>query len=103
MPGGKLLEIGCAYGFFLQEAAKRRFDVYGVEMAQAAVNHCHATGLASIRQGALTRDYLEQNGPFDSIVMLDVIEHIDDVAGTIEMAVAHLQPDGLVVVTNGAR
>jgi SAM-dependent methyltransferase len=101
VPGGKLLEIGCAYGFFLQEAVKRRFEIYGVEIAQAAVNHCHTTGLASVRQGALTRDYLEQYGPFDSIVMLDVIEHIDDVAGTVEMAVQHLKRDGVVMLTTG--
>lgn len=57
--GGKLLEIGCAYGFFLQEA-KAHFDVYGVEMAQAAVDFCHQTGLGDVQQGAITEDYLQR-------------------------------------------
>ena len=30
---GRLLEVGCAYGFFLQEA-KRYFDVSGIELAE---------------------------------------------------------------------
>jgi SAM-dependent methyltransferase len=100
VPGGRLLEIGCAYGFFLQEA-KYRFEVHGVEMVAAAVDHCHSAGLPTVRQGALTRDYLESSGPFDAIVMLDVIEHIDDVAGTMELALEFLNPGGVVLVTTG--
>ncbi len=34
-PGGRLIELGCAYGFFLQEA-KPYFDVYGIELAADA-------------------------------------------------------------------
>lgn len=100
VPGGKLLEIGCAYGFFLQEA-KPFFAGYGVEMAQPAVDHCHRSGLASVAQGMLTRDYLESGGPFDAIVMLDVIEHIDDVSGTMELALSFLKPGGMAMVTTG--
>src|SRR6266404_3199777 len=36
--GGKLLELGCAYGFFLMEAA-RYFDVAGIELAAQAADH----------------------------------------------------------------
>jgi SAM-dependent methyltransferase len=100
VPGGKLLEIGCAYGFFLQEA-KHHFAVYGVEMAHAAVDHCHGNGLPTVRQGTLSRAYLESCGPFDAIVMLDVIEHIDDVAGMMEMALPFLNPCGVILITTG--
>jgi SAM-dependent methyltransferase len=98
--GGKLLEIGCAYGFFLQEA-KRAFDVHGVEVAQTAVAFCHRTGLPNVTQGVLTEDMLQRIGPLDAIVMLDVIEHIDDVAGTMEMASRHLKPGGVILLTTG--
>ena len=43
-PHGRLLELGCAYGFFLQEA-KRFFDVTGVELAQDAAAHARRSGL----------------------------------------------------------
>jgi len=37
--GGRLLEIGCAYGFFLHEA-KKYFDVSGIELAADAAIYC---------------------------------------------------------------
>jgi len=42
--GGRLLELGCAYGFFLQEA-KPHFDVAGIELAEDAAAHCRRNGL----------------------------------------------------------
>lgn len=98
--GGKLLEIGCAYGFFLQEA-KGHFEVYGVEMAQAAVDACRKAGLAHVEQGEVSEEYLRRHGPFDAIVLLDVIEHIDAVADTMAMLAEHLSPNGVVLVTTG--
>src|SRR6184192_89999 len=42
--GGKLLELGCAYGFFLMEAA-RHFGVTGIELATEAAEHGRRAGL----------------------------------------------------------
>jgi SAM-dependent methyltransferase len=97
---GRLLEIGCAYGFFLQEA-KRYFEVFGVEMAEAAVQHCHSNGLTHVQQGAPDHGWLAANSPFDAIVMLDVIEHLDDVPETIALLLRHLRPGGVVLLTTG--
>src|SRR5262249_61824542 len=41
---GKLLEVGCAYGFFLMEAA-RHFEVTGIELAAEAAEHGRRAGL----------------------------------------------------------
>lgn len=98
--GGKLLEVGCAYGFFLQEA-KPYFDVYGVEVAQAAVDFCRQTGLGHVQQGVVTDDYLRSHGPFDAIVLLDVIEHIDAVADAAALLARYLAPNGILLVTTG--
>jgi SAM-dependent methyltransferase len=99
-PKGKLLEIGCAYGFFLQEA-KEYFDVYGVEVSADAVESCHRTGLSNVWRAPLTEETARQIGELDAIVMLDVIEHIDDVAGTLELAVRYLRPGGVILLTTG--
>jgi SAM-dependent methyltransferase len=98
--GRKILEIGCAYGFFLQEA-KPYFDVYGFEVAQAAVDFCHRSGLDHVQQGVVTEDYLRCCGPFDAIVLLDVIEHIDAVADTMALLAKYLAPNGVFLVTTG--
>src|SRR5262249_4957277 len=43
-PSGRLIELGCAYGFFLQEA-KKFFDVAGIELAADAAAHARRKGL----------------------------------------------------------
>jgi SAM-dependent methyltransferase len=100
LPSGKLLEVGCAYGFFLQEA-RRHFEVFGIEMSETAVRYCHSNGLAQVRQGESNPAWLAANGPFDALVMLDVIEHIDDVAGTMDLLLGHLRPGGVLLLTTG--
>jgi hypothetical protein len=50
---GRLLEVGCAYGFFLQEA-KPFFDVAGIELAADAAAHARDSG-RTCGQGWRTR------------------------------------------------
>jgi SAM-dependent methyltransferase len=95
---GRLLEVGCAYGFFLQEA-KRYFTVSGIELADDAAAHCRRQGLA-VATG--TADELERtSGPFDVIVLLDVIEHLPDPHATMAALARALAPGGVIVVTTG--
>ena len=69
-----LLEIGSAYGFFLEEA-KEYFNVQGIEVAKEAVDFCRKRGL-NVMEGILTEDNCSQMSSFDIVVFLDVIEHI---------------------------
>ena len=96
---GNLLELGCAYGFFLQEA-KRHFAVSGIELSPDAAAYCRRQGLA-VETG--TADALDRcgRGPFDVIVMLDVIEHVPDPHETMDLVARALAPGGIVVLTTG--
>src|SRR5215470_9459003 len=76
-PGGHLLEIGAAYGFFL-DLAKAHFRVLGYEVNQAAARYAQETFGLDVR----TDDFLAStaNGlgdPIDVTVMWDVIEHLE--------------------------
>jgi len=55
--GGALLEIGCAYGFFLKAAAPF-WRVHGLEISADAVARCQAAGLDKVRQGVASREAL---------------------------------------------
>jgi SAM-dependent methyltransferase len=94
---GKLLEVGCAYGFFLQEA-KRYFTVAGIELSADAAAHCRRQGL-NVETG--TADEAGSGGPFDVIVLLDVIEHLPDPQATFVALARALAPGGVIVLTTG--
>ena len=96
---GRLLEIGCAYGFFLQEAA-RYFEAAGIELAEEAAAHGRRAGL-NILSGAADEESLRQIGHVDVIVLLDVIEHLPQPRETLELCCQHLNPGGIIVITTG--
>ena len=96
---GRLLEIGCAYGFFLEEA-RDFYDVAGIEIADAAVAFCRSRDLFVIN-GVAEESVLTQFGMLDVIVLLDVIEHLSDPQSTLALCREHLNPGGVIVITTG--
>jgi SAM-dependent methyltransferase len=97
--GGRLLEVGCAYGFFLSEA-RSCFECVGVEVSSAAVDYSRGLGL-DVRRGVVDREMLDQVGTFDAIVMLDVIEHLDRPAETLRLLWSALRPGGVLLISTG--
>ena len=95
--GGKLVEIGCAYGFFLDEARAAGFDACGVEVSDAARAECEARGHVVGRSIAEIAD----RGPFDAAVMLDVIEHLERPDEVLAELRALLRPGASLLLTTG--
>jgi SAM-dependent methyltransferase len=97
--GGRLLEIGCAYGFFLKEA-QRYFDVCGIELAGDAADACQRAGL-SVRSGMADEANLAEVGQVDVITLFDVVEHLPCPHDTLALCSRRLAPGGLIVITTG--
>jgi len=95
--GGALIEIGSAYGFFLDEA-RAAFRACGVEISDAAREACRARGLDVARE--LSPEVLAK-GPFDAAVMLDVIEHLTDPGDVLSQLHGALRPGAPLVVSTG--
>ncbi len=96
---GRLLDVGCAYGFFLQEA-RPYFEVAGIEIADDAAAHARQRGLRVV-PGIADEPTLAQIGAMDVIVLLDVIEHLPSPQETLALCARHLSPGGIMVITTG--
>jgi SAM-dependent methyltransferase len=97
--GGNLLELGCAYGYFL-DVAKDTYKVSGVELCEDAVVNCNARG-HHVHRGEVSREALAQFPMADVVVMLDVIEHLPDPTSAVAAAAERLNPGGLMLMTTG--
>lgn len=97
---GKLLEIGSAYGFFL-ELAKKEFETFGIDIAECGVQYAsNDLHLEKVVCG----DYVDvnyNNNYFDGICMFDTIEHLKEPHRYLEKANKELAPGGKLFFTTG--
>lgn len=99
-PPGDILEIGCAYGYFLDEARRRGWRVMGIEPS------VHAARAASELLGVSipTTPFSElpaEPESLDAVAMWDVIEHLPNPRATLEKAAAALRPGGVIAISTG--
>lgn len=93
---GRLLDVGCSLGYFVEAAMRRGWDARGVEISSYAAAEARKMGL-DVCTGVL-QDALFADGSFDCVTMWDVLEHVTDpVEHMIEIRRV-LADDGLVVI-----
>ncbi len=95
---GRLLDVGCAAGFFLDVARDVGFETHGIDVAVPMLAHARDTlGLENIREGTLeSAGY--PDGAFDVVTMWDVIEHLRDPLTVLREVRRVLADDGLFVL-----
>lgn len=96
---GQLLEIGCAYGFFL-DVVPSSFRAFGIEVCEDAAKACRSRGL-DVVAGTLTEELLRERRPIDVAVMLDVIEHLSDPLETLRLVSKSMSPGAHLMLTTG--
>jgi len=101
----RVLDVGCAAGFFLRVCREHGHDAFGVEISQP---------IAAVAAGELGADRVWvgdlasaiADGPravfaprsFDLVTMWDVVEHVPDPQALLRQALGLLKPDGRLVV-----
>ncbi len=95
--GGRLLDVGCALGSFL-EVAGTRFAASGVEPDPGTSAQARAAGLDVI-SGGIDDVTLSSGEPgFDALTMFHVIEHVDSPRRALRHARSLLAPGGVVMI-----
>jgi len=94
-----LFEIGCAYGFFLDEVRSAVRSSAGVDISADAVNFAVTTRKVDARCGDYLTLVLDKQ--VDVITMWDTIEHLKRPDLFIRKAASDLRPDGLLAITTG--
>lgn len=91
----RLLDVGCAHGWFLEQATAH-FTVEGIEPDQAIFNATKSKAYP-VRCGYFP-DILRETETFDVIVFNDVIEHIPDINAALDSCSARLNTGGFLVL-----
>jgi SAM-dependent methyltransferase len=92
----RILDVGCGTGANLLMLSQYG-DAEGVDVSEDALAFCHERGLDGVKLGA-AEALPYDDGTFDLVTALDVVEHLDDdLAGLREMRRV-LRPGGRVLI-----
>jgi 2-polyprenyl-3-methyl-5-hydroxy-6-metoxy-1,4-benzoquinol methylase len=93
---GRLLDVGCTTGFFLEAAAERGWDAHGMELNPYAAQVALAKGLQVRQQMIEEADYEPES--FDAVTIFDVVEHVRKPVEMLEKVASLLRPGGVVLL-----
>ncbi len=93
---GSLVDVGCALGFFLDEARRRGWRVAGVEASSWAAAEARRRDL--VVYPSLEELRRAEAGPWDAVTFFQVLEHLSDPAAALGEAHGCLRPGGRVVI-----
>lgn len=96
-PAGRLLDVGCGDGAFLQLAQKRGWDVSGTEYSSYAAEYAgKALGIRVFNGELFAAAYPDAS--FAAVTMWHVLEHVTDPKRYLKEVFSVLKPSGLLVL-----
>jgi 2-polyprenyl-6-hydroxyphenyl methylase / 3-demethylubiquinone-9 3-methyltransferase len=97
--GKTVLDLGCAGGFMAEALAQRGAQVTGIDPAAEAIDaaraHARAQGLRIAYDVGVGEALPYEDGSFDAVVCVDVLEHVADLDKVLSEVARTLRPGGL--------
>lgn len=96
---GKILDVGCGLGFFLQAVqGVAGWEAYGYEISEPAANYASKVlRLNNVFNGRVEDNGFEK-GSFDIVTLFDVIEHLPDPKSMLGSIRPLLAEDGMLFI-----
>jgi len=93
-----ILEPGCGTGGNFPMLA-RRGRLFALDADESALGFAASRGLGQVARGSLPEEIPFGDERFDLVVMTDVLEHLDDEAGSLRALRARMRPGGWLLMT----
>jgi 2-polyprenyl-3-methyl-5-hydroxy-6-metoxy-1,4-benzoquinol methylase len=94
---GRLLDVGCGTGLFLETARRAGWEARGTETSEDSIAYARKFTSAPIFHGELAN--LDDSTTYDALTYWDVLEHLPDPRAELRLARERLNPGGVVGVS----
>jgi methionine biosynthesis protein MetW len=95
----RVLDVGCGTGSLTNIVNDgKENEVYGIEPDETRAQAAKFRGI-EVFCGILTEDYLRRRGPFDVVILADILEHLAEPAALLRLVAQGLKPGGMVLIS----
>jgi glycosyltransferase involved in cell wall biosynthesis/2-polyprenyl-3-methyl-5-hydroxy-6-metoxy-1,4-benzoquinol methylase len=105
MPPGRLLDVGCGDGHFLELCREAGWTCFGLELSREAVERGLRHGITMLPDDWLAQGMAADEEPdkdrFDVIALINVLETVPDPVAILQRLRGALAPGGLIVIRVG--
>lgn len=108
LDGASIVDVGCGAGLVAEPLARLGANVLGVDMSVAGINaaRAHAAGdPLLVRRRSLryevcsVEDLIRAGNSFDTVLALEIVEHVASPASFLQNCSALIKPGGLLVIS----
>ena len=94
---GRILDVGCALGFFLSVASKRGWDVRGIDLSGFAADFAMKEFGEKVMNKTLFASAFPEDY-FDAVTYWDVLEHVPDPKSELKEAQRVMKRGGIIAI-----
>ena len=76
LPVQRTLDVGCAFGFFVEAERELGLDAFGVDVSQYALDHAALGARGHVRYGNLLHRLPFGRGAFEGVSLFETLEHL---------------------------
>ena len=103
LAGLSVLDIGCGGGLVAEPLARLGALVTGIDPGEEAIaaakGHAEGSGLTIRYEVAAAEDLAARGESYDTVLLLEVVEHVPDVPAFLRTVVPLVKPEGLMILS----